>query len=113
MSTQTETSDSITVESDVLTVDVWLNDDGHVRGNMYVLDSENGYDVTGVVDSYDYDDYGTERTNHVPRAILTKPNGSIIKEVSDHDSKHPQKAVDRAVSSAEWLYENAEQFIDE
>ncbi|TKX58928.1 hypothetical protein EXE44_05115 [Halorubrum sp. SS7] len=116
MSTQANSNDSTDdalVESDVLTDDIWINDDGHVEGSAYVFDSENGYDVSGVVHSYDYEQHGEQRTNHVPRAVLTRPDGTILKEVSDHDSRHPEKAIERAANSAEWLYENAEQFTDD
>jgi len=97
------------VDSDVLTDGIWVNDNGHVEGSVYVCDSANGYDVVGVVDSYDYDDHGGTKTNHVPRAVLTKPD-HIIKEITDHDTEHAHEAIERAANSAEWLYENAEDF---
>lgn len=78
---------------------------GHVEGCTYILDSERDTDVTASVTSYDYDRNGEVRTNHVPHIVVSDNSGSIQKEPHANDSENPRTAIENAIQTAEWAYE--------
>jgi hypothetical protein len=84
---------------------IGLDENGHVNSSIHIFDSENGIDVTATVCSYDYERHGERRENHVPRVVVTDPDGTIRQEPHAHDSRDVRKAIERAIQTAEWAYE--------
>lgn len=82
-----------------------IDENGHVEGTAHIFDSENGFDITAYVRSYDYERHGNPHTNHVPMVVVTKPDGTIIGEPEAYDSNNPRTAIERAIGTAEWAYD--------
>ena len=117
MAPKPTTTDRIETDAGIaFDTDVWAHADfeidanGHVDGSAYTHEFANGHDVVIGVTSYDYERAGETRTNHIPNAVTTDADGTIVHEGEPNDSENPQTAIENAKGSAEFIFENAEQF---
>ena len=101
---------------DVQNSDVWkhsdliLNDNGYVSGVAYTKE-QNGYSIEISVFTYEYEQNGETKMNHVPNIILSNKNGSITAEPHAHDSQNAEKAIQNAINTGEYVIENLNQFV--
>jgi len=91
-----------------------VNANGNVEGmawfGSFTVDGEQ-YDVIASVTSYDFEQYGETETNHVPHVVVTTIDGSIVAEPHCHNSRHPEKAIQNAKGTAEYVVQHLEQFV--
>ena len=91
-----------------------VNKDGMTEGQAWCGSYEHEgqqYDVSASVTSYTFEQYGEQRTNHVPHVVVTTIEGSIVAEPHCHDSRHPEKAIQNAKGTAEYVVQHLEQFV--
>jgi len=91
-----------------------VNDDGMTEGQAWCGSYEHDgteYDITVSVTSYEFEQYGETKTNHVPHVTVTTKDGSIVAEPHVHDSRHPEKAIDNGKETAEYVAQRLEQFV--
>jgi len=85
--------------------------DGIVRGTAYTHQFRDGYDVRVAVTSYEYEQNGKTRMNHVPNVVVSDGDGSIIVEPHARDTSDPREAITNAKQTAERVFHYPDQFI--
>jgi len=100
-------------DSDILEYNSLSVENREVSGSALTHTFEGGYRIQITVISYDYERTGETRQNHVPNVVVTDRTGSIVTEVHANDSNSPIEAVENAVSTAEYVLENADTFLPE
>lgn len=89
-----------------------LRVEGHkVKGTAFTP-FKDGYDVHAAVTSYTYERDGEQRHNHVPLVLITDETGTILAEPHTHDSHDPEKAIENAKGTAEYVFKNLSEFVD-
>lgn len=80
------------------------------EGEAITEEFEGGYAVRVSVSSYEMNDDGD--MNYVPSVVLEAPDGSIEYDgFSANDSTNPKTALNNAVSTGEYVYNNYEEWI--
>lgn len=89
-----------------------INEDNEVVGSAYTFEVGDGYDIQVSVFSYTYERDGEFKMNHVPGVTIVDEEGNIEKEVDVRDSNNPEKAIENALDTGEYVYKNIDRFID-
>lgn len=97
--------------------DIWefdnlsVNDDMMVDGQVYTKQKPNGAYVRATVSSYEYKRDGETKSNHVPVVYVTDERGRIKHMAEAGDSSNPHKAVGEAKSTAEYIFNNINEYL--
>lgn len=88
-----------------------IDDDGYVIGSAYTDMKLNGHYMSVGVSSYEYKRRGEVKMNHVPLITVADDTGKVVAEPTSHDSSDPEKAIENAKSTGEYVFENLEEFV--
>jgi hypothetical protein len=97
----TDNADMWGLDSETFTIGA----NGHVDGVVHIFDRDNHVDVSASVLSYEYERNNELRINYVPLVTVARPDGTIIDEPYARDSRTPETAIERAIRTAEWAYD--------
>lgn len=96
--------------------DIWAyssidtDDDGHVIGSARTTEFNGGMTVSIGVHSYDYEQNGETKRNHVPIITVSDESGVIKLQPHARDSDNPRRAVQNAKNTAESVFNNPDGF---
>jgi len=86
---------------------------GKVEGTIYTdtfEHEEKTLQVAASVTSYDYEQSGETKTNHVPHVVVTDNRGHILREPEVRDTHNAKKSITLAKGYAEDIYKNDDRY---
>jgi len=81
-----------------------------IKGCAYTHRFGNENSIFVGVSSYSYNENDERKTNHVPIVTVSSESGSIIHNGEPRDSTNPEKAIQNAINSAEYIFENSDSY---
>lgn len=87
-----------------------VDDEGFVTGSTFASINDE-HDVHVAISSYEYEQHGELRMNHVPNVVITEKNGRIVAEPYAHDDSDPETAIDNALCLAEHVVDHPDAYV--
>lgn len=87
-----------------------IDEKGYVVGSAYTHTFAGKYTVSVGVSSYKLGERYKDDMNYVPNVVVSDEDGVVVAEPHSNDSSSGKKAIENAKGTAEYVFNNPEQF---